>query len=163
MLLVVLFALLLSIPFFFSRALNATLFPLAPNASNAYRLVFDVQSTRFPTVHRRIAPGIVRMDQTTQSLAYIFVDSAGISSERPPRDAEAYSYPTLSMTTEIHVLKPQSGSWHFQVTYTTERFLVIPFFKIQLASHDLILPSELFTNQFRPPDVHALTTNRPFE
>lgn len=132
---------------------------LQPKAVNAYRLIFEVPNIRFQNRAKQLAPMLTRSDAVTEE--YWFVPADG--NKRPPRNAEAYAYPTLTGTKEIHVLKPRSGTWGFQVKQRTERSLLTPLMNIRLADREVIWRTDFFTNQFRPPDIHSLSEDSPFD
>ena len=132
--------------------------PLSPTSSTAYRFTFEIPNLYLNGTRGRILP-LVRCVEVQDDYSYVFRNGT----VRTPQNDEAYCDSTTNVMKQLHVLKPLSGTWSFQVKRKIKRSLFLPTGPVSLKETEELWISKVFTNQIRPPDVNSLTVNSPFE
>jgi hypothetical protein len=148
--------------FYFLRPSRVEIIPIEPTASTAYRFTFDIPNMTALAPMRRFPFGIRSSAYVQDTYLYVFADGQRIS----PRGAEVYSNAKATdRRLDLQVEKPLAGmtNWRFEVHRRITEFYYLPGATVSLGPREEIWRSEVFTNEFRPPDVQSLTDPNPFE
>ena len=133
-----------------------------PAATNTYRFTFEIANIPFLAQKRRLPFGISGSAYVPDTYLYVFADGRRVSA----RGAEVFSYSTATnRIRDLQVQKPlaEAGSWNFQVHRRITDFYYLPFATLSVGPREEIWMSRVFTNAFRPTDVHPLSEENPFE
>lgn len=135
---------------------------IEPIETTAYRFTFEIPNMAVLAPMRRFPFGIRSSAYVQDTYLYVFADGQRIS----PRGAEVYSNakPT-DRRLDLQVQKPLAGAanWRFEVHRRITEFYYLPGATVSLGPREEIWRSQVFTNEFRPADVNALTEPNPFE
>ena len=148
--------------FFFVRSTRVKVIEIEPTESTAYRFTFHIPNMTVLAPMRRFPFGIRSSAYVQDTYLYIFADGQRSS----PRGAEVYSNAKATdRRLDLQVQKPLADApdWRFEVHRRITEFYYLPGATISFGPREEIWRSQVFTNEFRPPDVHSLTQPNPFE
>lgn len=147
--------------FFFLRTWEKVI-EIEPTEWTEHRFTFHIPNMTVLAPMRRFPFGIRSSAYVQDTYLYVFADGQRIS----PRGAEVYSNAKATdRRLDLQVQKPLAGAanWRFEVHRRITEFYYLPGAIVSLGPREEIWRSQVFTNEFRPPDVHSLTDPNPFE
>ena len=148
--------------FLFVRSSRLKVIEIEPIEKTAYRFTFHIPNMTALSPRRWLPFGIRSSAYVQDTYLYVFADGQRIS----PRGAEVYSNAKATdRLCDLQVQKPLAGSanWRFEVHRRITEFYYLPGGTVSLGPREEIWRSQVFTNEFRPPEVHPLTDPNPFE